>query len=137
MQSAGGHPVGLIHPQALAVLHNAGIPTEGLASKSWEDFPIKPSLVITLCSNAETEPCPLYFGDVIRSHWGMPDPAKISGSDAHIEQVFCSLCTRCKDVLVLCVPCLTRKRSPIVPECRAPALNFSLLLLTPLLFSSF
>ena len=87
-QSAGSHPTGTVNPGALTALRSAGFSTEGLASKSWDALPAKPDVVITLCANAEGEPCPVYFGDVLRSHWGMPDPAKITGSKPEIEQAF-------------------------------------------------
>ena len=87
-QSAGSKPTGLIHPQALAALKKAGINTNGLFSKSWEDLAVKPNVVITLCSEAQGEVCPLYFGAVVKSHWGMDDPAKVQGSEAQIAAAF-------------------------------------------------
>ncbi|MDR0477735.1 MAG: arsenate reductase ArsC [Desulfobulbaceae bacterium] len=83
-QSAGSKPAGFVHPRALAVLKDAGITTAGLTSKSWDNLPQKPDAVITLCADAAGEACPLYFGNVIRSHWGMPDPAKAWGDEAAI-----------------------------------------------------
>jgi arsenate reductase len=87
-QSAGSKPTGFVHPRALAALKDAGIATEGLSSKSWDHLPEKPNAVITLCSDAAGETCPLYFGSVIRSHWGMPDPAKVQGDEAAIAAAF-------------------------------------------------
>ncbi|MCL2760711.1 MAG: arsenate reductase ArsC [Desulfuromonadales bacterium] len=87
-QSAGSKPAGFVHPRALTVLKEAGIATEGLSSKSWDNLPEKPDVVITLCSDAAGEACPLYFGQVVRSHWGMPDPAKAQGDDATINTAF-------------------------------------------------
>jgi len=87
-QSAGNKPAGFVHPRALATLKDAGIVTEGLSSKSWDNLPKKPDVVITLCANAAGETCPLYFGNVIRSHWGMPDPAKVQGDEAAIAAAF-------------------------------------------------
>lgn len=87
-QSAGSKPAGYVHPRALEALAEAGVSTEGLASKSWDDLPEKPSVVITLCADAAGEACPVYFGSVIRSHWGMPDPAKVQGDEATIRAAF-------------------------------------------------
>ena len=87
-QSAGNKPAGFVHPRALATLKDAGIVTEGLSSKSWDNLPKKPDVVITLCANAAGETCPLYFGNVIRSHWGMPDPATVQGDEAAIAAAF-------------------------------------------------
>jgi len=88
VQSAGSKPAGFVHPRALAVLKEAGIATEGLFSKSWDNLPEKPDAVITLCADAAGEACPLYFGKVVRSHWGMPDPAKAQGDEAAIRAAF-------------------------------------------------
>jgi len=87
-QSAGSRPTGFVHPRALAVLREAGIATEGLSSKSWDNLPEKPDAVITLCADAANEACPLYFGHVLRSHWGMPDPAKAQGDETTIAAAF-------------------------------------------------
>jgi len=87
-QSAGSKPAGFVHPGALAVLKEAGIATAGLSSKSWDNPPEKPDAVITLCADAAGEACPLYFGKVVRSHWGMPDPAKVQGDEATVHAAF-------------------------------------------------
>ena len=87
-QSAGSQPAGFVHPRALAVLKEAGLSTEGLTSKSWDSLPIKPDVVITLCADAAGEACPLYFGKVVRSHWGMPDPAKVQGDESTVAAAF-------------------------------------------------
>ncbi|WP_108471630.1 arsenate reductase ArsC [Rhodanobacter thiooxydans] len=77
--SAGSRPTGRVHPQAIEELKARGIATEGLASKSWDRFteagapPL--DIVITVCDNAASETCPVLFGDFVRSHWGLPDPA--------------------------------------------------------------
>jgi len=88
VQSAGSKPAGFVHPRALEVLKEAGIATEGLSSKSWDNLPEKPDAVITLCADAAGEACPLYFGKVVRSHWGMSDPAKAQGGEAAIQAAF-------------------------------------------------
>ena len=87
-QSAGSKPAGRVHARALAVLKEAGLSTEGLSSKSWDNLTEKPDAVITLCADAAGEACPLYFGKVVRSHWGMPDPAKVEGDEAAVSAAF-------------------------------------------------
>ena len=86
--SAGSHPTGFVHPRSLALLQRAGIPTAGLYSKSWDDLPGTPDIVITVCASAAGETCPAYFGPAIRAHWGVDDPAKATGSEAEIEAAF-------------------------------------------------
>ncbi len=88
VQSAGSKPAGYVHPRALEALAQAGISTQGLASKSWDNLPETPSVVITLCANAAGEACPVYFGNVVRSHWGMPDPASVQGDEAAVKAAF-------------------------------------------------
>ena len=86
--SAGSHPTGTIHPRSLALLQRAGISTEGLHSKSWTGLPTIPDIVITVCDSAAGETCPAYLGPVLRSHWGVDDPAKATGSEAEIDDRF-------------------------------------------------
>lgn len=80
-ESAGSKPAGYVHPGALAELARHDIPIAGVSSKSWDTITIKPDVVITLCASAAGEACPLYLGDVLRSHWGMDDPAGVSGAE--------------------------------------------------------
>ena len=87
-QSAGSKPAGYVHPRALEALTEAGIATQGLESKSWDNLPQNPGVVITLCAGAAGEACPVYFGNVVRSHWGMPDPAGVQGDEATIKAAF-------------------------------------------------
>ncbi len=77
-ESAGSKPAGYVHHGALAELEKHGIPTAGFFSKSWDAITTKPDIVITLCASAAGEACPLYLGDVLRTHWGMEDPASVS-----------------------------------------------------------
>ena len=86
--SAGSHPTGTVHPRSLALLRREGISTEGLHSKSWIGLPSIPDIVITVCGNAAGETCPAYLGPVLRSHWGVDDPAKATGTDAEIDARF-------------------------------------------------
>ncbi len=86
--SAGSKPTGQVHPRALALLAQKGISTQGCSSKSWDDLPLTPDIVITVCSNAAGEVCPAYLGPVLRSHWGVDDPAAVRGSDQEIDDAF-------------------------------------------------
>lgn len=90
--SAGSHPTGRVNPYALRQLEAEGIHTEGLRSKSWDEFSAidapKLDLIITVCGNAETQSCPVFFGDFLRSHWGLDDPAAVDGSEATKHAAF-------------------------------------------------
>jgi arsenate reductase len=86
--SAGSHPTGQVHPRALALLAREGIPTEGLHSKSWDNLPATPDIVVTVCASAAGETCPAYLGPVLRTHWGVDDPARAVGTDAQIDAAF-------------------------------------------------
>ena len=77
-----------MHPRALAALKKAGVATDGLHSKSWNDLETPPDVVISLCDDAADEACPVFFGKVVRSHWGMPDPAKVEGDEAAVSAAF-------------------------------------------------
>ncbi len=86
--SAGSKPTGQVHARSLALLAREGISTEGLHSKSWDDLPQTPDIVISVCANAAGETCPAYLGPAIRSHWGVEDPAHATGTDAEIDAAF-------------------------------------------------
>ena len=86
--SAGSKTTGQVHPRSLALLAREGISTEGYFSKSWEDLPQVPDIVISVCGNAANETCPAYLGPVLRTHWGVDDPAHATGSDAEIDAAF-------------------------------------------------
>jgi len=73
--SAGSRPTGKVHPHTLLMLTREAISTESCHSKSWEDLPVTPDIVITTCSSAAGETCPAYLGAVLRAHWGVEDPA--------------------------------------------------------------
>ena len=83
--SAGSFPTGKVNPLAIRVLANARLPTEGLRSKSWDEFaaPGAPKLdfVFTVCDQAAGEVCPAWPGQPVTAHWGVPDPAAATGSD--------------------------------------------------------
>ncbi len=86
--SAGSHPTGQVHPRSLALLAREGISTEGYHSKSWDDLPLTPDIVITVCASAAGEICPAYLGPVLRAHWGVDDPAHATGADGEIDAAF-------------------------------------------------
>jgi arsenate reductase len=90
--SAGSHPTGRVNPFAIATLQRFGLPTEGLRSKSWNEFagPGSPRLdfIFTVCDNAAGEVCPLWPGQPITAHWGVPDPAAVEGTDERKLQAF-------------------------------------------------
>ena len=83
--SAGSHPKGAVHPIALALLQHMKLPAEGLRSKSWTEFeaPSGPRLdfVFTVCDNAAGEVCPVWPGQPMTAHWGVPDPAAVEGPE--------------------------------------------------------
>src|ERR1700752_1061236 len=88
--SAGSHPTGKVRPEALRELEIAHLPTEGLRSKSWDEFakPGAPALdfVFTVCDNAANEVCPVWPGQPISAHWGVPDPAAAQGTAEEIQK---------------------------------------------------
>jgi len=86
--SAGSQPAGYVHPRSLTLLTREGIATDGLFSKSWDNPPSTPDIVITVCSSAAGEACPAYLGPVLRTHWGVDDPAHAAGTDAQIDAAF-------------------------------------------------
>lgn len=86
--SAGSQPAGQLHPRAVALLHQKGISTAGYYSKSWDDLPVTPDIVVTVCGNAAGEACPAYLGQVLRSHWGLEDPGHVVGTEEEIGAAF-------------------------------------------------
>jgi len=87
--SAGSQPVGEVHPLSIKYLQARGIPTDGLKSMSWDAFEdVEPDVVITVCDNAANEQCPVWFGNCIKVHWGLPDPSKLEGSEEDIKKAF-------------------------------------------------
>lgn len=90
--SAGSHPKGTVHPQALATLASLHIPTDGFRSKGWEEF-ARPGaaaldFVFTVCDAAAGEVCPVWPGQPLTAHWGMPDPSAVQGSEAEQARAF-------------------------------------------------
>lgn len=90
--SAGSHPAGRVNPGALKTLEAANLPTAGLRSKSWDEFakPDSPRMnfVFTVCNNAANEICPVWPGQPMTAHWGVPDPAAVTGDEQTIMRAF-------------------------------------------------
>ena len=90
--SAGSHPSGSVRPEAVRQLESARLPTTGLRSKSWDEFakPDAPKLdfVFTVCDNAAKEVCPLWPGQPMTAHWGVPDPAAAQGTKEQINKAY-------------------------------------------------
>jgi len=90
--SAGSHPTGVVNPHALKQLELAHLPTTGYRSKSWDEFakPGAPKMdfVFTVCDNAAREVCPVWPGQPMTAHWGVPDPAAAGGTLEEIERAF-------------------------------------------------
>lgn len=90
--SAGSHPVGIVRPEALKQIATAGLSTDGFSSKSWDEFakPDAPQLhfVFTVCDNAAKEICPVWPGQPMTAHWGVPDPATAVGRPEEIDRAF-------------------------------------------------
>ena len=92
--SAGSHPKGAVNPFALKVLEDYKYPTDGLRSKSWDEFaaPGAPVMdfVFTVCDTAAAETCPVWPGQPMTAHWGIEDPAAVEGTDIQKEAAFVS-----------------------------------------------
>jgi protein-tyrosine-phosphatase len=88
--SAGSHPKGKVHLETIRLLQSLGYDTSGFRSKSWDEFTASPkfNFVFTVCDNAAAEACPLWPGQPMTAHWGVPDPAQATGSPAEIALAF-------------------------------------------------
>jgi len=108
--SAGSQPSGRVRPEALEQLKLAHVPASGLRSKSWEEFaqPGAPKLdfVFTVCDSAAKEVCPVWPGQPLTAHWGVPDPAAVTGSAKDVERAFRAAFTTLdrRISLFLCLP---------------------------------
>jgi arsenate reductase (thioredoxin) len=95
--SAGSFPKGEVHPLALRLLAEQGLSTEGLRSKSWDEFaaPGAPAMdfIFTVCDQAAGEVCPIWPGQPVTAHWGLPDPAAVEGSEVQRILAFREACT--------------------------------------------
>ncbi len=90
--SAGSHPSGKPNPFALDLVKSIGLPVDGLRSKDWDEFAIpgapRMDFVFTVCDNAANEVCPVWPGQPMTAHWGLPDPAAVDGSDEQKRRAF-------------------------------------------------
>lgn len=87
--SAGSHPSGTVNANALNVLARHGVAVSNPSSQSWHDYEqVEFDLVVTVCDAAASESCPVWLGDAIKAHWGVADPADVSGTQIEIEQAF-------------------------------------------------
>ena len=90
--SAGSKPAGAVHPAALRLLERKGHDRAGLRSKTWNEFVVPGAppmdIVITVCGYAAGEACPAFPGRAVRAHWGLPDPASVTGDDADVDAAF-------------------------------------------------
>lgn len=108
--SAGSHPTGIVNPYAVKLLEGAKLPTTDLRSKNWDEFakPGAPKMdfVFTVCDNAANEICPVWPGQPITAHWGVPDPAAVRGTPQEIERAFrdAFLILDRRISLLLCLP---------------------------------
>ncbi len=90
--SAGSHPEGDIHPMAVELLQRQDHDVSGLRTKSWDEFAAEGApamdIVVTVCDRAAAEPCPIWPGQPVSAHWGLPDPAAVEGSQAERRRAF-------------------------------------------------
>jgi len=120
--SAGSQPAGYVHPMALQMLQNAHYDTSKLRSKSWEEFagPDAPQLdfVFTVCDNAAKEVCPVWPGQPMTAHWGVPDPAAVEGTAEEVQVAFRNafLMLDRRISLFLCLPVASLDRLAIKRE---------------------
>lgn len=120
--SAGSHPAGRVNPAALQQLHDVRLPTDGLRSKGWEEFskPGAPQLdfVFTVCDNAAKEMCPVWPGQPMTAHWGVPDPATVAGTPEQIARAFrdAFIMLERRISLFICLPLASLDRLAIKKE---------------------
>jgi len=120
--SAGSHPSGAVRPEAIAELQSAHLPTDGLRSKSWDEFtkPDAPKLdfVFTVCDNAAKEVCPFWPGQPQTAHWGVLDPAAVRGTAEEIKRAYrdAFLTLERRISLFLCLPLATIDKLAIKRE---------------------
>lgn len=120
--SAGSQPSGAVRPEALRQLEAAHIPTTGFRSKSWDEFakPDVPKMdfVFTVCDNAANEVCPIWPGQPMTAHWGVPDPAAVRGTEQEIKRAYrdAFLTLERRISLFLCLPLATIDKLAIKNE---------------------
>ena len=118
--SAGSQPTGKLNERALALLASKGIPTEGYYSKSWDNLPVTPDIVVTVCASAAGETYPAYLGSVLRTHWGVDDPSHVAGTEEEIdiafEKAYAILRARIEAFLALPLDALKADRAALKAE---------------------
>jgi arsenate reductase len=120
--SAGSRPTGAVRPEALRQLEAAHLPTEGLRSKSWDEFAKadapKLDFVFTVCDNAANEVCPIWPGQPMTAHWGIPDPAAVQGTTEQVAKAFreAFFMLERRISLFLCLPLSTLDRFSLKKE---------------------
>jgi arsenate reductase (thioredoxin) len=120
--SAGSNPTRFVHPEALKQIKSAHMPTEGLRSKSWDEFadPDAPKMhfVFTVCDRAASEVCPVWPGHPLTARWGVPDPAEVVGTREQVERAFFEAFTILdrRITLFLCLPLATLEQDVIQRE---------------------
>lgn len=120
--SAGSHPSGLVRPEALRQLELGHLPTDGLRSKDWAEFamPGAPQMdfVFTVCDNAAREVCPIWPGQPMTAHWGVPDPAAVEGTPEQILRAFhdAFMILDRRISLLLCLPLSSLEKLAIQKE---------------------
>ena len=120
--SAGSHAAGNVRPEALRQIGRAHMPTEGVRSKNWDEFakPGAPQMdfVFTVCDNAANEVCPVWPGQPMTAHWGVPDPAAVQGTPEQIEKAFreAFMILDRRITLFLCLPLSTLDQLAIKKE---------------------
>jgi arsenate reductase len=120
--SAGSHPSGIVRPEALRQIELARMPVEDFRSKSWDEFakPGAPQMdfVFTVCDNAASEVCPVWPGQPMTAHWGVPDPATAQGTSEQIERAFreAFMILDRRITLFLCLPLSTLSQLAIKKE---------------------
>jgi arsenate reductase (thioredoxin) len=123
--SAGSQPSGQVHPMALATLKKMHVPAEGFRSKSWGEFAQADApqmdFVFTVCDKAAGEACPVWPGQPMSAHWGVPDPAAVAGSDEERALAFWDAATTLKRRidLMLALPLASLDRLALQREVRA------------------
>lgn len=120
--SAGRIPIGRVHPEALKQIHGARMPTDGLRSKSWDEFanPEAPKMdfVFTVCDRAANEVCPVWPGQPLTARWSVPDPAAVVGTQQQVERAFLEAFTILdrRISLFLALPLASHQRDAIQRE---------------------
>jgi arsenate reductase len=123
--SAGSFPKGTVHPMALALLQKLNLPTQGVRSKSWDEFAAagapRMDFIITVCDNAAGETCPVWPGHPVTAHWGVPDPAGVVGTELQRENAFRDtlLALECRVNLFLSLPIASLNRMKLEQQVRA------------------